>query len=85
MKVEVFKALDNIFCEPNNPIWSEIIKDGQIVGYRMENMIQVCKQHQFVTAIPNPDKDRSFEMLVFGKYPVYGFYLNRLAVLILKQ
>lgn len=74
MKVEIFKALDHLYCKPENPIYSEIFKNGMLIGWEMVNIITVCKKHNFVLAIPDPN--RNWAMLVFGKYPVQKFLLK---------
>ena len=71
----IYKAEDHLFVEPEKPEYDTITNNEyQIVGYRMTNMINVCRKGELVPAIPHPNNDHV--MLVYGKLPVYGFLLK---------
>lgn len=75
MEVEIFKALDFLYCEPENPVYETVLNDkGMPIIYRMVNIIKVCNQFSFVPAIKHPEVD--WCMLVYDKYPVYKFLLK---------
>ncbi len=88
-EIIVYKALDFLFCEPDKPEYEPIIKvlpeypmPDNIVGYKTTNMINVCNQGSFVTAIQCPNSNQI--MLVFGKYPVLKFLLQKVGRVIIK-
>lgn len=75
-KIKIYKALDHLFCQPDNPVYEVVIKDGEVVGYKMKNMIKLCRQFQHIPCTPNPNTDREYTLLAFGLYPVYKFLLE---------
>lgn len=73
--VEIFQALDFLFCEPDKREYEDLLDDnGVCYGRRITNMITICNQHTFVPAIQCPN--REYVKLVFGVYPIYVFLLK---------
>ena len=82
-RVKLYRALDFLRCEPEEPNWEPLIKDGKQIGLRMANVIEICNQHSIIPAIPhlNWEGKETGVMLAFGKHPVLGFLLKEVGAI----
>lgn len=83
VKYDIYKALDHLYLEPENPVWKDIINDGLSIGLRLVNPI-IVKQHSYVVAVSECNPFRESYLMVYGKYACLPMLLKKVAAVNIK-